>query len=206
MGMHTLSAEELQNVKQVIFGLQKQASVQNDAVCVIIAGELTKYYGRDSVSNQDAFIESCRKYLQACIDGTITPDRNAFMLLCGEKSMAKLNEQGPRVVNVEQPSVQSPKLLFRIGMLGETEANLEENTVAPIDDSLIDDMVGVLKGAKNSTMDLDLRISETDSFAVKAEKLKDAIMGCVPDAVKQEIPDNEYAQALCCAEAYFRSI
>lgn len=197
---HQLSPAELENVKHVIFGLQKQASVQNDAVCIIISREITKHMTASALETQDSFIEACKEYIQRCIDGKIEPDENAFMLLCGKDSLSALGVPGPRVVDIIQPSIESPKLLFRVGKLGETahtalsgdtSANAHEaDTTSSVDST-------------STHREIDVHINETDSFAVKAEKLKNLILPCVPEAVKTEIPDNEYAQALVCAEAYF---
>lgn len=198
MKMVPITPEEISVVKKVLFGLQKQSSVQNDVVCLIVAKELSAKIGHDVLADSDSLIEGIKLYIQKCIDHEIEPDSDAFMLLCGEKSYNYLSEFGPRVVDVSQPSLDSPKLLFRVAFIGETP---------DVNRSVLYSSAEMQSSVSKSNSDvLDKKVDSGNSFAKRAEMLKSSILPLVPDAVKAEIPDNEYAQALCCAEYYYRNM
>jgi hypothetical protein len=119
------------------------------------------------------------------------------MLLAGEQSLANLDAQGPKSVYVEQPNPESPKYLFRIYMLGESPA-ITRTAEAGNSELNVNQVVTTPAFTDDCPYD------PMDSYAVRAEKIKKAILPLVPDIVKTEIPDNDYAQALCMAEYYYR--
>lgn len=193
--MIQLSENQVTNVKHVIFGLQKQANVTNEAVVKIVARGISRVSGEAALNSEESFINAVRDYLQYCIDKGFTDDENLIMLIAGEVSLAVLNEMGPKTVYVDQPNPESPKHIFRINKLGEEvsiDMSAESGVYAP---------ASAVPSAP--TVDPDAVYDVDDDFYTRARKIKAAILPTIPDAVKENIPDNDWAQALCCAEYFY---
>lgn len=182
-----ITTEQFENVKHVLFGLQKQANVINESVVTIVTRKLLEIYGADAVMSEDAVAKTIESYLIEARDSDSVDDL-LVMLIAGEQSLQNIKAIGPTYVDVVQPNPESPKVNFRVCVLGE-ETLVERNS-----------NVGY-KSIDVSPSDTSIR--EDDDFSTRARKIKDCILPSVPDAVKAEIPDNEYAQALCCAEYYY---
>lgn len=192
-----LTEEQVTNVKRVIFGNQKQANVTNEAVVKIIASGIASVKHSSVLNSEIEFVDACEEYLNDCVKGR-TPDDTLVMLLAGEQSLANVKADGPRVVKVSQPNPESPKYIFRVCMLGE-DADVDMSaTEGEIETSSIS-----LSSSKVST---DCPYERDDDLATRARKIKDAILPLCPDTVKKEIPNDEYAQALCYAEYYYKNI
>lgn len=218
--MGKISSERLGNLRELLFGLQKQASVQNDAVCVIVADELGSIYSADTFDSVEALRGAIHDYVQRCVDGELAPEPYPFMLLCGEQSYANLQELGPKVVYDEQPSPDSPKVIFRVNMLGQDNAEFEHEAESDI----LNDKRGILtpaemaEGHASETVreTLERRRDERDEEMVRngvaaegfyTERIKrvlNEIIPTVPKAVMEELKD-EYKAALCCAEYYYKN-
>jgi len=190
-----LSDEQLSNVSHVLFGNQKQASVINKAVVKIVAKGLINVAGDSCLNSQEAIISTAKGYLQKLCDNGFSGDETFIMLLCGTESLACLKETGPKMVHVNQPNVESPKHNFRVTMLGE---NPEIDRSAELSDS----------AASNATAlpsSTSCPYEPTDDFPTRARKIKDAILPLCPEVLKHELSD-EYAQALCMAEYYYKNV
>lgn len=190
--MSAISKETLKAIKECLFGLQKQANVINDAVVVLVAKELANS-GYTSFNTSEEVKDVIEKYLQSIItDANVSVNKDFLMLIVGPQGVANIEAVGPKMVYVDKPSVESPKWIFRIHMLGEdaaVEHEAHEGEAA----------IHVSKPAVSP----DEVYSPSDDFYTRACKIKDAILPMVPDAVKAEIKDNEFAQALCCAEYFY---
>lgn len=192
--MIQLSENQVTNVKRVIFGLQKQANVTNEAVVKLIARGISRLYGDSVLDTEEGVVSSIQEYLQGCVDKGFAEDETLIMLIAGEKSLAILNEIGPKTVYVDQPSIESPKHIFRINRLGETDVDVDMSAEAG-------SMYSVTPSAPTVTPDEVYSVD--DDFYTRARKIKAAILPTIPDAVKENIPDNEWAQTLCCAEYFY---
>lgn len=184
--------QELGYVKDVLFGLQKQSDATNDAVVLYVASQLKAH--KDQPFTSDAQVEELIKdYLQLCADNIMVEDDELFVaLVAGKTSLANAKEYKPHYISVEPISDTSPKRKFRVKLMGEEDA-IEDNSYSTDIQSVIErPVVGADSG-----------IDPNADFATRARQIKDAILPLVPDGVKTEIPDNEYAQALCCAEYYY---
>lgn len=218
--VYTFAEEQLSNVSHVLFGNQKQASVINAAVVKIVARGLADVSGESCLNTEQSVIETISDYLQTMCDTGVIGDHNLVMLLAGEQSLANLLEVGPKTLHVNQPNPESPKYTFRVGMLGEEPE--VDNSAETLGD-VFSGMGMLIKGAgtvtpvdgsgkpvfthhASSESTTCCPYNPTDDFPTRARKIKDAILPLCPNAVKTEIPDNEYAQALCMAEYYYKNI
>lgn len=188
-----INNEYLQNVKAVLFGNQKQANVINDSVVAIVAQYLDG--ANQDMSTQEATAASIYTELKACADAGLSERNSTFIqLVSGRKSYDVLKEGLPYVVSQNQPNVDSPKYNFRILVVGEDDV---EDTV----ENGEGDVYAGMKFDKPAAAP-DEVLNPDDTVADQVRKLKDAILPMCPDGVKQEL-DDEYAQALYCAQAYF---
>lgn len=187
-----LSEQQVDNVKHVIFGNQKQANVQNESVVKIIARALTKEFGESCLNTEADVVESIRKLLLGCIDnGTASCDSNLIMLIAGEKSLANLEAMGPKTVIVNQPNPESPKFTFRIAMLGEDpDVDMEAE-------------VGDVKAGASSAITYDVNASDL-TLKERALCIKEQLLAVAPSATKAEVQD-ESLVALLTAEAFFKN-
>lgn len=220
--VYTFAEEQLSNVSHVLFGNQKQASVINAAVVKIVARGLVDVAGESCLNSEQSVIDAATDYLQTLCDNGMAGDHTFVMLLAGEQSLANLLEVGPKTLHVNQPNPESPKYTFRVGMLGE-EPEVDNSaetlgdvfsgmgmlikgagTVTPVDGSGKPVFTHHAQGTSTPTSGCPY--NPTDDYATRARKIKDAILPLCPNAVKTEIPDNEYAQALCMAEYYYKNI
>ena len=116
--MTLISEIQLNILKEVLFGNQKQASVQNDAVVKIIASAMHKEYGEHFFDSSTTICEGITEFLQDKIDNGLQPSAKVVtMLIAGEDSVLTCSKPGPKVVLDEQPNPDSPKHFFRISML-----------------------------------------------------------------------------------------
>jgi len=188
-----ISAENLQNVKAILFGNQKQANVINDAVVAIVA-QFLDGKGAD-MSTQNVTAESIYMTLKECAETGLSKENETFIqLVAGRKSYAVLKEGVPFIVSQNQPNVDSPKYNFRILEVGTED----------VEDEVENGEKEMYAGMRfeRPAASPDEVINPDDTIAEQTRKLKDAILPMCPEAVKTEIPD-EYAQALYCAQAYF---
>lgn len=189
-----LSDEQLSNMKRVLFGNQKQANVINDSVALYITRNALELGALEATSlySEQTIVSSLSSYLEGLtIDSYSSNVNDDFILmLCGKQSLANLSSIGPKYCSVEQPNPESPKHNFRILMLGETP---DLDTSADVETPHIE----------RPKVDMKTVYNEQDDFMTRATKIKDAILPLVPDAVKTEIPNNEWAQALCCSEYFY---
>lgn len=188
-----ISTEALANVKAVLFGNQKQANVINDAVVAIV----TQFLDGNGVdmSTQNTTAEGIYTTLKECAEYGLSKENEVFVqLVAGRNSYNVLKEGSPYIVSQNQPNADSPKYNFRIQIVGEE---------APDDEVESGDkeMYTGMKFEKPAAS-LDEVINPDDTIAEQVRKLKDAILPMCPEGVKSEV-ENEYAQALYCAQAYF---
>ena len=187
-----ISKEQLDNVKHVLFGNQKQANVINDAVVGIVAEGLLEITHSAALDTESNVVEAIKGYLQAKIDGGPGSD-TLVKLVAGEQSFANLSAVGPKTVYAEPISPESPKYNFRIVMLGdqpgidhEAEARAEQpvlNTSIPYEPGFVPDDV---------------------SYTAQADYLKNAILPLLPPLIMQELQD-EWKAALVGSQYYFRN-
>lgn len=190
--MHVeFSERHLQNVKETLFGLQKQANVTNGAVVKIVARELYNAVGLSDSTSPTDVDAAIMSYLEKVIPATVEFTDDALMLIAGEQSLANRNSGSPCVPYHRQLSDTSPKMIYRITVLGE-DAEIDNGGDSNTTPSFKPSVVEVAPDAHSNA-----------DFYTKARQLKDAILPSVPDAVKAEIPDNEWAQVLVCAQGYF---
>lgn len=188
-----IAAEELANVKAVLFGNQKQANVINDAVVSIVAQYLDSV-GQD-MQTEELVITGIQDNLRLIAERGVRKEEEVFVqLVAGHKSYCILKEGSPCVVSVNQPNTESPKHNFRILVLGEED--VEEGVESKDMDFEAGKHFEKPAAAPDEVFDPD------DSIAEQTRKLKDAIIPMCPPSVKEELAD-EYAQALYCAQAYF---
>lgn len=188
--MESISASTLKSVKECLFGLQKQANAINDGVVVAVCKELMRH-GYASFNDADEVQEALHELLNKVLASDATVDETVMMLICGPQSVANLQATGPKTLYIDKPSTESPKWIFRINMLGEDAVVEHEGEVGS-------QPIPVQKPAVSP----DEVTSPNDDFQTRADKIRDAIMPMVPDAVKTEVSD-PYAQALCCAEYFY---
>lgn len=198
--LFNLSEQQLTNVTHVLFGNQKQANVINKAVVKIVARGLLDVSNSSCLDSEESVIKAATDYLQSLCDNGFSGSEHFVMLLAGEQSLACLKETGPKMVHVNQPNPESPKYTFRVGMLGE-EPDVDNSA------ELSDTSTGTgILGSSTSASFAECPYEPTDDFATRARKIKDAILPLCPGVVKTEIPNDEYAQALCMAEYYYKNI
>ena len=186
-----INAEQLANVKAVLFGNQKQANVINEAVVQIVA----EYLDAESCSMEDeeSVVHQIYDVLQLYTKNGVDRDDYTFVLLVtGPKSLQVLQDGVPYVITYDQPSIESPKHNFRITALGE-EPEVEVSSSLP--------SVHATQFDKPAASPEEV-IDPQDTIAEQTRKLKDAILPMVPESYKAEITD-EYAQALSVAKDYF---
>ena len=181
-----------ENLKRVLFGKQKQANAINDAVVNIVETGLVKL-GYMCLEE-----EHCAQVLEDAlgkiVGGKVTMDESLKVfvsLVAGDYAIEMLESCEPVTVSVIQPSSESPKRIFRIVSAMNAIAEYDETTYKEIEET------------KPATV-VSTKI-ENETFADQAIRMRDRILPTVPAAVKTEIPDNEWAQALCCAEAYIKN-
>lgn len=181
--------ERALEVKKLLFGNQKQANVINDSVATIVGSYLDEH--ATAVPGAELYQIVYDLITELSKESSLSSDAELFIkLVCGEPSYNILCSGVPFIVTCDQPSTESPKYNFRITPLGEEAPSEPEASDA-------------LAISSKPTVGPDEVYNEDDSFAERARKIKDAILPMVPAGVKSEIPDNEYAQALCCAEYYY---
>ena len=111
---------QLNILHEILFGKQKQASVQNDAVTRIIASSMHSIYGDSFFDSSATMCEGIVKFLQDAVDNGLKPnDKIVMMLIAGEDSVRRLNNEGPKLIMDDQPSPDSPKHYFRVAMMGD---------------------------------------------------------------------------------------
>lgn len=196
MNMVTYSEKHLDNIKALLFGQQKQASVINDAVVKMVARELSSVLGvSDTVDVDDAHAK-IMSYLFACVNSSAPYTDDVLMLIVGEQGLANLKSGEEVTVTEDDASETSTKKYYRIEVKGQNAAvdnsgdlgyKVKQQNALPNG--------GVANyGGRDRNAD----------FWTQAQQLRGAIQPLVPDAVKQEIPDNVFAQCLVCAEQYFK--
>lgn len=192
-----LTENQVQNVKHVLFGNQKQANVINEAVVKLVARGLCEVSTSSACDSEESVIKAITEYFQTLVDNQTQGNPTLIMLMGGEQSLANLREVGPKVVIAEQPNPESPKYIFRIRMLGVDDGDVDMSAESS-------ETTGSEFPAMN-TPEVECPYEPTDDFPTRARKIKDAILPLIPDGVKMEIPNDEYAQALCCAEYYYKN-
>jgi hypothetical protein len=175
-------------IKHVLFGLQKQANVINDAVVTLVAKELASKMDVVNLSTTGAVDLEIQKYVAGCMAKTISYDENILMLIVGEQSVANMSCGEPITLVAENISDTSPKMLYRIAVLGK-EADIER----PVE-----------LGDTTVVREPMTPMITPDGFWERACAIRDRILPTVPQAVKDEINGNEFAQCLVCAEQYFK--
>ena len=203
--MITFSEQYLENVKGVIFGQQKQAGVQNDAVVKLIARELSEKMGVSEISSIDEAHAHIMAYLNGAVNKAVNYNGDVLMLIAGEQSLSNLESGELVTVTESEASESSTKHYYRILLDGQ-EPDID-NTGSlgsvPSMDFKSEEMPSNHIPERERGEGFK-RLDPNASFATQAAQLLDAIRPLVPDAVKSEIPNNEYAQALVCAEQYFK--
>lgn len=186
----TFSERHLDNIKQLIFGQQKQANVINDAVVKIIARELAEKEGKDDFFTIDDVEFAITEYLKGAVAGNAY-DETAMMLIVGEQSLANLKSGDLVSVSAETASETSTKVNFRIRPLsGEDEA---------VDVSGVRGNTGTVDKPHAVTLS---ELPPNATFQTEVDALRDKLLPLVPDAVKAEVAD-PYAQALFAAKSYY---
>ena len=180
----------LENLQHVIFGLQKQASVQNKAVILIIARELADKCGKDSFASEEEVAKTIEDYVTGVMANKYNYDESAFMLICGQQSLANLEAVGPCRYESYNPSPESPKMLFRVVILGEDLPEEDHSAVT-----------GNVMSAGPVASDV-TKSGAPENYKDRVEYIKNKILPSVPAAVKSEVSD-EYQQCLCIAEFYY---
>lgn len=186
-----LNETQLENVKHVIFGLQKQANVTNEAVVKIVSTGLVQAMGENCIDTEQSTVDSIKAYLESLLSGEVSPNKILVMLVAGEESLAMLNADGPKVVTVDQPNPESPKNVFRINLLGAALDDIKTDVDVPMD-------------APVGTTEEPTEHREGWSMQQEVEHIKSEILKVTPETVKQELAGNEWAQALYCAKEYYR--
>lgn len=181
-------------VKKLLFGNQKQANVINDAVATIVCRTFYNLPPEDRAGND--LNEQMYAAIQATVSfitsgEKVSPDGRTFiMLTCGADALALLSSGTPYIVNMWQPSIESPKWNFRIAPLGVNEQVEEEShdESAPVGKPLVGP---------------DEVYSDNDSLAQRVEKIKNAIVPMAPQSAMAELGNDEYKVALCYAEYFY---
>lgn len=193
-----ISDEGFENVKHVLFGLQKQANVTNEAVTKLVAATLIDQYGDDALATEESVIKHLTEYFQAAVDGFVV-EETIILLVGGEVSITNLESMGPNVVVVDQPSPDSPKHTFRIGNLGE-EAEVDRTVEVDDEDN------SHIRPTESPDSKHDVASYENDDDIVAyTAKLKDDILSVSPKAVIDEFAGNDYAAALYLYKAYLKA-
>lgn len=183
-----LTEEQLLNVRHVVFGNQKQASVQIEAVVQMIAIGITEASNEHACDSEESFAQACADYLQTLIDNNQSGNIELVCLLAGVKSLEVLNTPGPKVLKVDQPNPESPKYTFRVYPLGQVPESMDVTA-------------NVSTGMFYQTGATDNSEYTTEDMMQYAIAIKDNLLKICPDAIKKELSDNEWAQALVAAHA-----
>ena len=191
-----LQMMEAENIKKVLFGNQRQADAINDAVVNFI-GNFIADNNVGSVATEDAVIDTISEYLSRCIDRPEIANELVIRFITGDMGYANLKSGAPLSLSVKQPNIESPKLLFRIVVFGDDPVVPIKTPAPTFTGEVVDDSA--------ASVTADKKVEGTETFAERAERIKKEILPIVPDAVRREVTD-EYAQALCCAEYYYRSV
>lgn len=194
--MVNFSEEHLNNIESCLFGQQRQASVINGAVVKIVARELLVVMGFKTSSSIDEANSQIIAYLhQAENDPNKRCDDSVIMLIAGEQSLANVESGELTTLSVTNISDTSTKRNYRILLDGQ-EPDIDMSGAegsAPVSTTNVSKEGATGIGKQDPNAD----------FYTQAKQLLEAIRPLIPDAVKTEIPDNEYAQALVCAQSYF---
>ncbi len=192
--MVTFSESHLSNIKALLFGQQKQASVINDAVVKLVARELSSTFGIDDTLDIDDAHAKIMSYLFACVNGGVTYTDDTLMLIVGEVGLANLKSGEDVVVSESDASETSTKKYYRINVKGADAAVDNTGELG----------TGSLRGGSTAPEAVTpTNVDRNADFWTQAQQLKAAIQPLVSDAVKAEIPNDEFAQCLVCAEQYF---
>lgn len=198
MELRKFTPEQLENVKHIMFGKQKQANVTNEAVIKLIANGLVSAYGNYCLDTEESTKNTIKRYVQDTVNDRFVDNDVVILLIVGEQSFNCIKSDGPKTVSVEQPNPESPKVLFRVYALGEVpEAEIESygrlgagpQFVSPAEVSTVPNA----SGEKNLTL---------YDYKARVESLVKEILPLVPDGVKSELSD-PYQQCLCCAEYFY---
>lgn len=193
-----LTPEQCNNVKHVIFGNQKQANVTNEAVVKLIAREIVKEEPSCQMSTEvdvmTAIQHILERWIQNGYDAVETDEETFVALVAGEVSLSILRSDGPKYVNVSQPSPDSPKYNFRIYRLGEGEPEVDMS--AEMSSSR-----PTYTMASGSGIDVE---NNRQDIVAWTEELKNKIISVAPESVVHEF-NNDYAAALYLYPDYMRS-
>lgn len=182
----------MQNLKDVLFGQQKQSDGINTTITRMIYNVLIS--GGYDVGHHDIKVveDEVRRYVTAVSEGSPTLDNDIFELIVGPESVAVLNSGVPYYVSAEPVSAESTKVKFRIYATGaEVEAPEPELSTLTADYS------------KQERNDNSVNSYEQFSFYQQACALRDEIIPTASAAARAELQDEPFALALVCAKAYW---
>lgn len=191
-----LQMMEAENIKKVLFGNQRQADVINDAVVNFI-GNFIVDNNVGSIANEGAVIDTISEYLSRCIDRPEIANELVIRFITGDMGYANLKSGAPLSLSVEKPNPESPKVLFRIVVFGNAPGTSTKTSTPTF--------TGEVVGESTASTTVNKKVEGTETFAERAERIKNEILSIVPCEVRREVTD-EYAQALCCAEFYYKSV
>lgn len=172
-----VTPEVLEIATHVLFGNQKQANVQNVAVASIVVEEVAKECGANSVSSESTFVTSVTEFLNRCATNAVTQSQYlACKLLVGVKAVDVLTSGQPVEIVAESAGDNTPKYYFFV----HTKEEVKEVT----------HYVRACASADDTSEVID------DSIQGKVDAMRDKLITLVPDVIKAELNNNDYACAL----------
>lgn len=191
MELVNVNASAFENVRHVIFGKQKQASVQNDAVVRIIASTLLSKVGSDSLLTENSVITAVTQYITDTINGDTKLDEVAVSLILGVNAMKRIKSLEKNLeVCCEQPNPESPKIRFYL------------TTSAPVDKSEV--MEAMTDEEFAMKMNPPVRSTESRDLSLReqAEIIRDKLLEVASPVTASEIDDDNLT-AIYTSRAYF---
>lgn len=193
--LSNLSETQLENVKHVLFGNQRQANVINEAVTFIVAGTLSELRGKESLDSEQSVVMSINSYLQEAVDGNIVPDETFILLTAGTQSLQCLKSDGEKMASAENPDPESPKYLFRIHLVDDAE---QSDISRPT-------QFTVRTGDRPVLPESDNKFSVGETAQQKVDRLTKELSELCPEAVMQELGGDAKSAAIFVAEAYYKN-
>ena len=176
---------KLQNLKDVLFGQQKQSNALNETCTRMIYRMLTSQ-GYVLDGTYEKVIEELSRYAQDVINGKHRPSE-IFEMICGRTAVLIVEQNIPCQFSTSPLSDESTKIIFSVTAVGADVKDAPLPASKPI--PVTENVTTVVDGEGH--------------YLSIANRLRDKIVPTVPQAAKDELGNNDYAIALSCVPAYF---
>ncbi len=198
----------VENVKHVLFGLQKQGNVINEALCDDITNFICEQLGGEACSSEDSVIDSIKQLGQDVIDGTHELPDWFIKYVMGTQSFNNLKtSHSPLVMSAERSNPESPKMNFRILVLGELPEESAESTLRTATGGFTVTGPEVSHQDMGATLKTELPNSKSEHMETARERVDRLVRTlsrlCPIEAAKEL--DSDIERALYVSEFYFKN-